>query len=321
MKNKRLLVNLDDYIEEIGGSREHALSGSYEDEDGKLKTVTVLSDKMFKDYFEYKFYNYNMWIRDTEDIEASIIKKFNSLWIAFLAEEQENLNKLVASYYWKYVPVYNYDRFEETHDVRSGSETNNTDHVFAQFSDNDKTTGSYKDVETPEGTTTTTTKPTGIYTENNHPEGSYKDTTTTGAKDEQNKVATMDSSSYERGTQFVTTQTIDTVERTFDDYNNYTDHSFDDYQEEVKTAFQGYKNTTERTFTNYDIEHKHGSHTDQDNTPSEYEDVTDEHTGHMYGNIGVTTSVQMATEEFNFRIHELGFEFLKRFFDRNAFMI
>lgn len=321
MKNKRLLVNLDDYIEEIGVSREHALSGSYKDEEGNLKTVTVLSDKQFKDYFEYKFYNYNMWIRDTEEIEASIIKKFNSLWVAFLAEEQENLNKLVASYYWKYVPVYNYDRYEDTKDIRSGSETNNTEHVYTQYSDNDKTTGSYKDVEQPEGTTTVTTKPTGSYKDTTTPHGSYKDTTITGAKDEQNKVATMDSSTYERGSQFVTTQTTDSTERTYDGFNEDTERTFNQYQSEEKTAFQGYKNTVERTYTNYDIEHKHGSHTDEDNTTIEYEDVTNEHTGHMYGNIGVTTSVQMATEEFNFRIHELGYEFLKRFFDKNAFMI
>mgnify|MGYP002517581556 CR=1 FL=1 len=91
---KRLIIELDNYIEAICESVPHELAGSFEDKDGKKQYINVLNNSMFIEYFEERFYNYNMTLKDTEDIEAGIVEKFNKLWTIFQIENKENIDKL-----------------------------------------------------------------------------------------------------------------------------------------------------------------------------------------------------------------------------------
>ena len=293
MRN-RTIIDIDDFIAKIAASESHALSGSFKDEKEELKVITILSDDQFKLYMETFFYYYKMVVLDPgdpEDLEDKIIDQFNALWLSFQVEEQENIDKLLASYYWDYIPVYNYDRYEDWQQVRTGYETDKRTLDYAQRDETTTDKGSEKHTKTYAG--------------------SYKDTNVNGQTSVTNEVATMDTQvetpdpddrwSYE--SRSTTPQVTDTVERT---YTNYSETDAIKYSPDNDTR-----------------EHKttYGTHKDQDDNTHTYNDVKDKHTGHMYGNIGVTTSVQMATEEFNFRVHELGYEFLKRFCDKNMFML
>lgn len=276
---KRIVVDLDDYVDSICNSENHELIGSFKDAEGVERVINVLSDDMFKEYFENRFYSYNMTLKDTDDIETAIINKFNKLWGIFQIENVENLNKIVAGYYWDYVPVYNYDRTEEWKDVRSGNETDNTNLIYAEHTDEDGFSGSYKDTNTPSG--------------------SYRDTTHNGEATRTDKSATMDTDSFQNNTQSVVSQV-----------ENYNERTYNQFHED-----------SERTYNNYKETHKKAQHTDQNNTTKTYNNVTDIHEARLFGNIGVTTNVDMIEQEFSLRIHMLGYEFMKRFFDKFAFML
>ena len=276
---KRLVVELDDFSEDIILSMPHELFGTFKDANDEEQIISILSDDMFKEYFEDRFYSYCMTLKDTNDIQTNIVRKFNRLWSVFQIEHAENLNKLVAGYYWDYVPVYNYDRTETSTDVRTGNETDNRNLIYAEHTDEDSFSGTYKD----------TTQPSG----------SYRDTTHNGEATRTDKTAVMDTDNFQNENQSIVAQV-----------ENYNERTFNQYKEE---------NT--RSYDNYKENHKKAQHTDQDNLTKTYNSVTDTHNAHLFGNIGVTTNVDMITQEFELRVHMLGYEFMKRFFDKFAFMI
>lgn len=290
MKN-RIIINLADHMAEIMNSQPHILSTKFKDENEEMQYINVLDDNMFKSYFEYFFYSYSM-ISFKELSNEEIIFRFNNMWRIFQMEEKENLEKIVQGYYWDYVPVYNFDRTERWKDVRTGSE----DDDHGEKESNEKTTGSYKDVTTPEGTTIVTNKP----------EGSYKDESYNADLITKNDVSTMDSQNYRSKDKTTTDAHTDHVERT---YNNY--------QEMTTTEYEDAKSTTERTYNNYNMQRKDNEYTDTHT----YNEVTDTHEGRLFGNIGVTTNTQMIEGEFGLRIHNLGYEWIKKFFDKYFVML
>lgn len=300
----RKLIQIDDFLDALYESQPHELSGSFDDEDGEKKTITILNDEMFQAYTENMFYSYCFVMKDydPEDLESKFIDKFNSLWKIFQIENRENIDKILNGYYWDYVPVYNFDRRELWEEIRTGNETDNTSHIIAKQKETNTTTGGYTD----------TYKPTGKVEDKNVPSGQIQDSTVYGQLQTTVNKATMDSSIYERGTQETTNQRTDTNTRSYlNSYNETNTRSYlDNYQEENKRVYNTQKDVK-------DID----AHTDQDNRTLTYNDVKDKHEGHLYGNIGVTTNVQMIKEELDLRIHNLGYEFLKRFFDKFAVML
>lgn len=290
MKN-RIIIDLADHMVDIIDSQPHILSTKFEDENEEIQYINVLDDNMFRSYFEYFFYSYSM-ISFKELTDEEIIFRFNNMWRIFQMEEKENLEKIVQGYYWDYVPVYNYDRTERWTDIRTGSE----DDDKAKRESNTKTTGSYKDETTPEGTTIVTTIP----------EGSYKDESHNADLVTKNDVTTMDSANYRSKDKTTTDAHTDYVERTYDNY-----------EEKVTTEYDEAKTTTERTFTNYNIQVKDDGYKDTHT----YNEVTDTHDGKIFGNIGVTTNTQMIEGEFSLRIHNLGYEWIKKFFDKYFVML
>ena len=274
----RILIDLGEYIEEIGESQRHELAAFYEDENGKEQITSVLDDNMFKSYFEFFFYNYSM-LSAKELTQTEIVEAFNNMWSIFQNEESENINKLVQGYYWKYVPVYNYDRVEDTVDVKTGSETDEGSDTYGEKKGTNKTTGSYKDT--------------------NQPTGSYRDTTVNGESTRTDKTATMDSSTFQNKDQSTVAPVTNYNERTYN----------------------GYKEETTRTFTNYQEEATEDEHEDTHGNEHTYNEVTNTHHGKMAGNIGTTTTWDMLLQEFQGRVHNLGYEFLKRFFDKFFVML
>ena len=290
MKN-RIIIDLADHMAEIMDSQPHILSTKFKDENEEVQYINVLDDNMFKSYFEYFFYSYSM-ISFKELTDEEIIFRFNNMWRIFQMEEKENLEKIVQGYYWDYVPVYNFDRTERWKDVRTGSE----DDDHGEKESNEKTTGSYKDVTTPEGTTIVTNKP----------EGSYKDESYNADLITKNDVSTMDSQNYRSKDKTTTDAHTDHIERTYDNY-----------QEITTTEYDEAKSTSERTYNNHNIQRKDNKYTDTHT----YNEVTDTHEGRLFGNIGVTTNTQMIEGEFGLRIHNLGYEWIKKFFDKYFVML
>lgn len=290
MKN-RIIIDLADHMAEIMDSQPHILSTNFKDENEEIQYINVLDDNMFKSYFEYFFYSYSM-ISFKELTDEEVIFRFNNMWRIFQMEEKENLEKIVQGYYWDYVPVYNFDRTERWKDVRTGSE----DDDHGEKESNEKTTGSYKDVTTPEGKTIVTNKP----------EGSYKDESYNADLITKNDVSTMDSQNYRSKDKTTTDAHTDHIERTYDNY-----------QEMTTTEYDEAKSTSERTYNNHNIQRKDNEYTDTHT----YNEVTDTHEGRLFGNIGVTTNTQMIEGEFGLRIHNLGYEWIKKFFDKYFVML
>jgi hypothetical protein len=139
----------------------------------------------------------------------------------------------------------------------------------------------------------------GKYKDTNTPSGSYRDTTQNGATTRTDKEATMDTSSFQNKAQ----SEVGSV-------TNYNERTYNQYKEE-----------TERTFDNYQQRHTEEEREDLHGNEHTYHDVTDIHDARMYGNIGVVTNMAMIQEEFEGRVHSLGYEFLKRFFDKFFVMV
>lgn len=298
MKN-RVVIDLCDYMSDIMYSEPHILSTKFKDQDEEEQVINVLDNNMFKSYFEYFFYNYSM-ISFKELTSEEVIFRFNNMWRIFQHEEKENLNKIVQGYYWDYVPVYNYDRTEKWTDVRTGNETDARKLDYDKKETNTKTTGSYKDVETPDGVTIQTVTP----------EGEKSTSTIYGQDVNFHEVSTMDSANYRSKDKDTRNTRTDTTTDSFDNYAETTTNTFDDFT-----------NTTERTFDNYNVQVKEDARLDKDDNTHTYNDVTDTHNGRMFGNIGVTTNVDMIEGEFKLRVHNLGYEWLKKFFDKYFIMI
>ena len=275
---KRILIDLGEYIDEIGTSQPHELAAFFKDEEGKERIVNVLDDNMFKSYFEFFFYNYSM-LSVKELNEEEVVAAFNNMWKIFQHEESENLNKLAQGYFWEYNPIYNYDRTEETVDVKTGSETDEGSNTYGFKEEKNVTSGSYKDTNTPSG--------------------SYRDTTQNGQTIRTDKTSTMDTDEFQNKEQ----STVAAV-------TNYNERTYNQYKEE-----------NERTFTNYQDKRTEEEHEDLHGNEHTYNEVTNTHYGKMAGNIGTTTTWDMLIQEFENRVHELGYEFLKRFFDKYFVML
>lgn len=277
MKN-RIIIDLADHMSDIINSQPHILSSKFKDENENEQVINVLDNNMFSSYFEYFFYSYSM-ISFKELTDEEVIFRFNNMWRIFQMEEKENLEKIVQGYYWDYVPVYNYDRTEHWTDIKTGNET---DKRVLDYAEKTETT-------TPEGAQITTSIPSGT----------YKDTTHYDDNIVYEEVTTMDSPTYKPKSK-----------NTDEEREDYTERSYDDFQEETIQSYDEFTNTVTNS-----------AHKDKDDNTHTYNDVTDTHEGRMFGNIGVTTNVQMIEGEFGLRIHNLGYEWVKKFFDKYFVMI
>lgn len=295
----RFIIELGDYMDNIIGSEPHMLSSEFIDQEDNRQIINVLSNEMFASYFEYFFYSYQM-ISFKELTDEEVINKFNMMWRIFQIEEKENLKKLVQGYYWDYVPVYNYDRTERWTDTRTGNEKDERRLDFAKRKETNKTDGSFKETNTETGGQTTTDTPSGSFRETMH------NAEVTGT----DKVSTFDSDSFNNKEQNITSQ-----------HEDYTDHTYNQYQEESKLVYDNHKNEVDHTFNNYQTTREDDAHLDKDDNTHTYNNVKDTHEGRMFGNIGVTTNVDMIGQEFELRVHELGYEFMKRFFDKFFVML
>lgn len=274
----RILVDLGEYIDNITASQRHELAAFFNDEEGKERIVNVLDDNMFKSYFEYFFYNYSM-LSVKELNSQEVVAAFNNMWEIFQHEESENLNKLAQGYFWKYNPIYNYDRTEDTVDVKTGSETDEGSNTYGYKEEKNVTSGSYKDT--------------------NQPSGTYRDTTVNGESVRTDKVSTMDTNVFQNKEQ----SSVASV-------TNYNERTYNQYKEE---------NT--RTYTNLQDKRTEEEHEDLHGNEHTYNEVTNTHHGKMTGNVGTTTTWDMLIQEFENRVHEFGYEFLKRFFDKYFVML
>lgn len=259
-------------------SQPHILSAKFKDQEDNEHIINILDNDMFKSYFEYFFYSYSM-ITYRSLTDENIVSRFNDMWRIFQMEEKENINKIAQGYFWEYIPVYNYDRFEKWKDIKTGNET---DKRVLDYAEKTETT-------TPEGSQIITSIPSGTYRDTTH----YDDNVA------YEEVTTMDSPTYRPKTK-----------NTDEEREDYTERSYDDFQEETIQSYDEFTNTVTQS-----------AHKDKDDNTHTYNEVTDAHEGHMFGNIGTTTTWDMLLQEFEGRIHELGYEFLKKFFDKYFVML
>ena len=218
-------------------------------------------ENLFGDFVIDKIY--------TDDFSNPVFakRKISNLSESFLEIYKHKYDALAKSLTWTYEPLNNYDRTEKTTVIKSGNETDEN----STTKNDDNTTTLNLDI-------TTTTTRTGSETDSNN------NTQTDGGKTTQvtdtqtaNSQTGYNTNAVDNTTNTGTvTNNLDTTTTTKGEntrtYNNVTD-----------ATTNGGTNTT--TYT--------GKTTDSGTATHAYNDVTDKTESRIYGNIGVTTSMQL----------------------------
>lgn len=185
----------------------------------------------------------------------------------------ESLERIALALTTEYNPLHNYDRYEEWHDHAEGDYRNNvtaggTDTVVEDETDVINNNGTV----TTENVGTVTTKETGTSTE------------TTNNMTTERTVSAFNESTYQPDEKSITNGSVTTTPDTTQVVTPNTTET----ETRDLTESRGHDKTTETNYGRID-----------DGSGDDRRDTT--HDGHLYGNIGVTTSQSMATDEINLR--------------------
>ena len=273
------------------------------DADGSITGETtkelVSSDefvRMIKSkFFTYKFltpfyleYSTNKCVDSTDDDNYSNVtmayRQLFQIWQLWAKDNKKNFGDLYNALYQKYNPINNYDKHSNITLDYKGKETSSTDYT-GQETDTLVKSGQETNELAKAGTETHTTTMSGKEKTTNH-NAATTDTTAKIPYDGGNTAwknvekvdgaAHDDTSEIEYGSSGSTRQ--DTDDLSFSNNRKDTNTlSFSQRQDKNTKAFSDRNDTTEKSFTNR-------------------QDETNEHT---FGNIGVTTTQQMAMSSFD----------------------
>lgn len=290
--SKRMIALLDNHIEDITATT-HTIIGSFTDESGTARSVTLLSNDAFKEYLDSLYWDryYSFKKEDEETVDAAVVRTFNKKWNIFLEENEHNINRIAEALYTYYNPLYNYNKSQHTVNVRSGSETYERENNFGATSNTLSKTGSDQ-----------LTNQYGATQHNTAESGSILDTHANGQKQTNSAVTTMDSNNFSDTGKVTEAAVTDTDTRS---YNNH----------QVTETDAARTDTATRSFNNYQEASAGAAHTDSGEDTKTYNDVTDEFTDDTHGNIGVMESVTMIESELKLRKTQIGKELLQRFLD------
>lgn len=223
------------------------------------------------------------------------LEPFTKMWSALTAE---------------YSPIENYDRYEEWEDSPNITKT--------LSGGNDVTTtrtGGMTNTDTKGGGYTRTKVMTGGHIDEMQKTGTMHENTllsgghivdTEGTNT--NTVSAYNSNAYEPNTQDTgkTKETVtynDQNEDKLTEFNSFKESHSINYEDETETETLKYNGDTATSKTTYDNDKSVAS--TQYKNQAETEEGTTTHTGHLHGNIGVTTNQQMINEELKLRQYDL----------------
>lgn len=201
--------------------------------------------------------------------------RFKRLSNNFFKKNYKNFAKMQIALQLDFNPIYNYDRYEEWTDTNEGNQVRVDSQEYTDTR-NIKPTGEEKLETSQEGLETTTNKPRTSQT-------IIQSTTANGE-------TTTQVSAYNSSNTWDNSQKVITSSPTIQTVNQAPSGT-----DTTTLDFDGRKTTTKTNFTNRNTEDKleHTFDGGTDRTDHESEGT---HTGHLYGNIGVTTSTAMIKE-------------------------
>ena len=293
---------------------------NWESQSGNMETLTysgadIVNELDYQYGFMHFFYNNS----------ASL--SIQELWSRYVHLNKTNWNTIAKAFFAEYNPIYNYSMFEKaedtteddviddetnTHSITKDGETFTkevnilrtseitTDDVnISSVKDKDKVRRGVKDVNDPNDTGTLVEKIT------------YGKNTTTTELPTNNKTSnyttTYDNSSQDRLETYQTTQSKSDIEDRGIDTTTTTDKSSED-------TFIGDRASGSKT-------KYRGEETSQTKNNTIEKTTTYNHNLTREGNIGVTTSAQMITQELELRIYNLFYEIVKGFVERYCFYL
>ena len=266
------------------------------DTEGKITgetTKELLSSNEFirlikSKYFTYKFltpfyldYSTNKYVDSTDDENYSNVtmayRQFYQVWQIWAKDNKKNFGDLYNALYQKYNPINNYDKHSHITLENKGTETNTTDYAGGETNTLEKK-GTEKEELTKSGSENTE------FAKGSEMETEYK--------------ATFDQGDYPL---YKVAQTDKTGT------SPYPDDSRLAYKDNTKVTYgesgaprKDSKETSFGTGNNARKDINTQEYNDRtDTTTKEFEDRVDETNEYTFGNIGVTTTQQMAMSSFD----------------------
>lgn len=220
----RALMTYDDIKEVVEAKSEFTTSMTktytYTDDDGS-HTVHLMTPSYFGDMMTYN-YGDRFFFSPSDDPETAS-DYFLTIWNRFMTARLDNYGRIARALVEKYNPVENYDRREETHLYKEGTEKDET--TFSGQEKNELTkAGSEK-------TTTNYGEHTDTLTEKVSPED---DSVFYGRNQTDDKTASHVDDTTIEFTNRKDTNTTDYINR-----KNTTDHSFTDRQDRTESHIHG----------------------------------------------------------------------------------
>lgn len=272
------------------------------DSDGRITgetTKELLSSDEFirlikSKYFTYKFltpfyldYSTNKYIDSTDDENYSNVtmayRQLYQVWQIWAKDNKKNFGDLYNALFQKYNPINNYDKHSNITLDYKGKETDDTTYA-----------GQETDTLTKSGKELRTETPTGSETDTVTMSGKEKTTNTNGAKTDTTSVSSFDSGNNE----WLNKEKVDGAQSTDTSETEYGSSGSTRKDTNTKT-FTNRKTEDELSFTNRQDTNTKSFTNRKDTTEKSYTNRQDETNEYTFGNIGLTTTQQMAMSSFD----------------------
>ena len=250
---------------------------------------TIIRDKYFTFNFATPIY-FDYYTEKYEDITDDdnysnvemAYREFYKAWSLFCKDNKRNFGTLYDSIFQKYNPISNYDKHSHITLDYKGKETDDTTYA-----------GQETDTLTKSGKELRTETPTGSETDTVTMKGKEKTTNVNGAKTDTTQVSSFDSGNSE----WLNKEKVDGAQSTDTSETEYGSSGSTRQDTNVKT-FTNRKTEDELSFTNRQDTNTKSFTNRKDTTEKSYTNRQDETNEYTYGNIGVTTTQQMAVSSF-----------------------
>lgn len=272
---------------------------------------TIIRDKYFTFNFATPIY-FDYYTEKYEDITDDenysnvemAYREFYKAWALFCKDNKRNFGVLYDSIFQKYNPISNYDKHS---------------HITLDYK------GKEKETWAPSGTETTTFTPKGSETDTNVRSGGYTDNETISGKEK----TTHHNAAYDDTTQVSSYDSGDNewLNKEKNSHGTHADYDETEYGSDNKSRTNNrsvtYSSLTDASTKSFDNNRKDETVKEfsaqrKDETTKEFTNRFDETNEYTYGNIGVTTTQQMAISSFqladlaHLREYIVG-EFVKRY--------
>ena len=191
-----------------------------------------------------------------------------------------SIERMITALDEEYNPLHNFDRYEKYDDERHNTDSNRTDGELNRTTSQNKTDTTTYNSDLESKTTYDSTITDGSTIDENI---SYSGSDTT-----LNDVSAFNDSNYQPSSKNSLTSANSSERDTTEDKT--TEHTGDDTRLDKHTGKDELKTVDSQTLKDVNAESKSGR-----------SDETSKHDGHLYGNIGVTTSQQMLNAELDLR--------------------